>query len=149
MIPTMTQLLINVTPMAGVLRRLNNQSSVRCVSRHRSTSCGGRRGRRCQQMLGRNLSGEKPESIFIQRRDNCEAVIKLVCHISFHYPAEPGWKGSKTAPFLSRFHFLYDSEQNGGRQRKIKHCFSIHEPIVRISGSVQLQFRLWSGGTLT
>lgn len=53
---------------------------------------------------------EKPESIFIQRRDNCEAVIKLVCHISFHYPVEPGWKWSKKAPFSSGFHFLYDSE---------------------------------------
>lgn len=55
-------------------------------------------------------SAERLESIFIQRWDNCEAVIKLVCHFSFHYSVEPGWKWSKKAPFSSRFHFLYDSE---------------------------------------
>lgn len=36
-------------------------------------------------IVKRNPGREKPESIFILRRDNSEAVIKLVCHISFHY----------------------------------------------------------------
>lgn len=35
-------------------------------------------------IVQRNPGREKAESIFIPRRDNSQAVIKLVCHISFH-----------------------------------------------------------------
>lgn len=80
-------------------------------------------------------------NIYTARRDNFEAVIKLVCHISFHYWAILACKRSKRPPFSSGFHFFYDSGFHRARQRKIKYYFSIHELIVRNLGNIQLQFR--------
>lgn len=45
---------------------------------------GEERKRRREATVERDPGRQKPESIFIPRRDNSQAVIKLVCHISFH-----------------------------------------------------------------
>lgn len=53
-----------------------------------SSAAAGEEEEEAKGVVKRNPGREKPESIFILRRDNSEAVIKLVCHISFHYWAE-------------------------------------------------------------
>lgn len=45
------------------------------------------RKRRRKATVERDPGRQKPESIFMPRRDNSQAVIKLVCHISFHCPS--------------------------------------------------------------
>lgn len=43
--------------------------------------------------------------------------------------------------FSSGFQFIYDSEFQRARQRKIQYYLCIHEPIVGNLGNVQLQFK--------
>ena len=57
-------------------------------------------------------------NIYTVRRDNSETVIKLVCHISFHYRAELGCKWSKRPPFQVDFiSFMTVNGIEAGREK--------------------------------
>lgn len=90
---------------------------------------------------------ERPESIFIQRRDNSEAVIYI--GVSYFIPVlrpSSHENYTKRSPFQVDFtSFMTVNGIEAGRG-KVKCDFSIHKLIVRNLGNIQPQFSGWLVG---